>query len=525
MNLRKLIVLFLFISTVAAAQDRTAVVADPQKKDFTGVLGFLSSDWMEGREAGTKGSFLAADYIASRMVQSGLSPAGEKRTNLSMAGYFQDFEILSYRTGSASLSLISNIGNSRIEWTQGVDFEVEAGPINMEATAEVVFGGYGITSPGKEYDDYNGLEVNGAIVMMMDGYPGQRDTLSPARKIFAGESSHLASLESKIVLAMKKGVVAIILVKPDGFQPYRSGQVNRELLNHTINRSTEDPEYADCNHSLPGDSVSIPVFRVTKALAQKLLDGSNISLVEAEKLSASKLKSPAKPLKGIKVACKVEMKVEPMIVRNVLGMIPGKDTTRNIVIGAHYDHLGIRGNLIYNGSDDNASGVAGMLAIADAWVRAGVKPSCNLVFAAWTAEEKGLLGSTWFVRNFNFSKQSIDLNINFDMISRSDPADKEAKIISIGFLKGTENLKSMAREYNKRLVKPFELDIWETTGHGGSDYVPFAMRKIPVMSFFSGFHSDYHSPRDVYAKADLYKMQAILALVNQMITEIALSDK
>jgi len=323
---------------------------------------------------------------------------------------------------------------------------------------------------------------------------------------------------------MKKGVVAIILVKPEGFEPYRGGQLNRELIKNTVNYVKNDPEYIDSNHSLPGDSVPIPVFSISKELAQKLLEGSNINLAEAEKLAASNLKSLAKPLKGIKVSCRVEMKVEPLLVRNVLGMIPGKDTTQAIVIGAHYDHLGTRGNLTYNGSDDNASGVAGMLALADAWSRAGVKPRCNLIFAAWTAEEKGLLGSTWFVRNFNFSKQTIELNINFDMISRSDPSDNEAKIISIGILKGDESLKSMAKDCNSRLVKPFELDIWETTGPGGSDYVPFAMKKIPVMSFFSGFHDDYHSPRDIYAKADLDKMEAILKLVNKFIMGKVLSD-
>ena len=525
MNLRKLFVLFLiFSTTVVAAQDLPKAVSDPQKKDFTGILGILSSDWMEGREAGTKGSFMAADYIASQMIQSGLRPAGDKQLNHS-TGYFQDFEILSYRTDKASLSIISGIGNSKAAWTQGIDFTVEAGPRSMEAEAPVVFAGYGISAPGKGYDDYKNIEVNGTILMVMDGYPGQRDTLSPAGKVFAGESGHFNSIESKISLALKKGAIAIILVKPDGYQPYRSGQINRELLNSTVNYVKNDPEYIDCNHSLPGDTVFIPVFRVSKEMAQKLLEGSNINLAEAEKLAASDLKSLAKPLKGKKVACRIDVKVEPLLVRNVLGMIPGKDTTRAIVIGAHYDHLGMRGNLIYNGSDDNASGVAGMLAIADSWSNSGVKPDCNMVFAAWAAEEKGLLGSTWFVRNFNFSKQSIDLNINFDMISRSDPADKGAEIISIGLLKGTENLKSLAKDYNGKLVKPFDLDIWETTGHGGSDYAPFAMRKIPVMSFFSGFHDDYHSPRDIFMKADLDKMEAILKLVNQLITGIVLHDK
>lgn len=105
------------------------------------------------------------------------------------------------------------------------------------------------------------------------------------------------------------------------------------------------------------------------------------------------------------------------------------------------------------------------------------------------------------------------------MISRSSEDDTEGKVISIGLLKGTENLKMIANSQNRTLKNPFELDLWETSGGGGSDYAPFAFRKIPVMSFFSGYHNDYHTPRDVFSKTDPVKMEAILKLANRMILE------
>jgi Zn-dependent M28 family amino/carboxypeptidase len=105
------------------------------------------------------------------------------------------------------------------------------------------------------------------------------------------------------------------------------------------------------------------------------------------------------------------------------------------------------------------------------------------------------------------------------MISRSAEEDTESKVISIGLLKGTDKLKEIASSQNRTLKKPFELDLWETSGGGGSDYAPFAKGKIPVMSFFSGYHHDYHTPRDVYSKTDPVKMEAILKLANRIILE------
>ncbi|MBK7093526.1 MAG: M20/M25/M40 family metallo-hydrolase [Saprospiraceae bacterium] len=116
---------------------------------------------------------------------------------------------------------------------------------------------------------------------------------------------------------------------------------------------------------------------------------------------------------------------------NVIGILPGIDTSRSVVIGAHYDHLGIRGDSIFYGADDNASGVAGVLSLAEKWTESVIKPPVNLVFACWTAEEKGLIGSDYFAKN-KLKTDSILLYINMDMISRSAPEDTLQNILSIG---------------------------------------------------------------------------------------------
>jgi hypothetical protein len=206
--------------------------------------------------------------------------------------------------------------------------------------------------------------------------------------------------------------------------------------------------------------------------------------------------------------------------RNVIGIIPGNDTSRSIIIGAHYDHLGIRDGKIYNGADDNASGVSGLLALAKIWTGNSEKPPCNIIFASWTAEEKGEIGSQFFLQNLKKRPGNIVFSLNMDMISRSAPEDSTGRVISVGTLPQSENLRQIVTGANKKLKRPFELDLWDVTGHYGSDYAYFAERQIPVMTFFSGFNDDYHTPKDKFEKVDLQKMSDILELVNECIWQI-----
>jgi hypothetical protein len=498
------------------------------KSDFSGTLSFLASDWMEGREAGAKGGFMAADYIASMMENFGLMPYGNNKTskNICKPSFFQDFEVIPYKTEKASLSLISKTSSFKAEFKfiEGLDFEAKAGPNSVMAEAPLVFAGYGISAPDFGYDDYKKLVVKGCIVVVMKGFPGHADTTSAGWKKF-GKSYEDGdfSRTSKLKTAAKLGAVAIIEVNPDGsFKPSTHEIVNLSVVQSAMKaEKPTDPEYEDYSYILPADTSLpvIPCFKISSKVTNEIFKGTGINLADAEKKAANFLQTSSCPLKDKIAGLAISVKSESLLVRNVLGIIKGTDSSRSIVVGAHYDHLGIRDGRIYSGSDDNASGTAGMLAIAKYWANSNEKPACNIIFAAWTAEEKGLLGSSYFVQNTEINSKNISLYLNFDMISRSAPEDSAQLIVSVGTVKGSDSLKNLASRHNAKLAHPFNLDLWECSENGGSDYASFATKKIPVMTFFSGFHDDYHSPRDIFAKADLEKMTAILNLVNNCLLE------
>lgn len=322
------------------------------KSDLLKVISALSADSMEGREAGTKGSFLASEFIAGRMQMSGLEPYGD----------------ISSTTGLPERSV-----NNR-SWFQ--QFRIVR---------------------------------------------------------FENEKKHTLHSASK----------------------------------------SDEPEYTDGDYYLEGDTSA---------------NDNNT-------------------------------KVDTLNVRNLIGILWGKDTTRTIIIGAHYDHLGIRNGLIYHGADDNASGVSGMLALAHKWSSFREPPPYNLVFASWTSEEKGQLGSKYYTKHTGSIPGKILICFNLDMISRSSPEDTSCRQLSIGTLTAGKGLREIACAANSHLDKPFELDLWDVTGHTGSDYRYFSEAGIPVMTFFSGYNSDYHTPRDISSKTDLNKMNNILKLIDECITE------
>jgi hypothetical protein len=527
------ILVFLLSLTTLRAQTIAYPVPPPSINDFTGILSFLSSDWMEGREADARGGFMAADYIASMMKLSGLLPYGDASKSddpgspeARNRSYFQDFELIRCRVERSSLALIRNSpeGESALLFTPGTDFETDPVPFGREAVAAVVFTGYGIEAPGKGYNDYQGTEVKDRIVLIMEGYPGHSDTTSFAwKKLGRSFGEEFAELSAKLCVAEKHGAVAVILIRPDGeVKPYRHSIQNQDIVNSAMTSAKPaDPDYDDPEYYLPGDTglVDIPCFRLGADATRLLLSGTGIDLPGFEKKSAQSLSPASMVVQGKKLRLSVTVSREAVEVRNVLGMIPGSDTGRNIIVGSHYDNLGTRNGVIYNGADDNASGVSGMLALAKAWAGHPEKPACNIIFAAWTAEEKGLLGSGWFARHSAIIPDRLSLVINMDMISRSAPDDTAGRQLSIGTLPMNDDLKNSVKTINSNLKHPFTLDLWDVTGHTGSDYAPFVEKKIPVMTFFSGFHDDYHSSRDVASKTDPLKMEEILKIVNECIRE------
>lgn len=536
----KILIVFLIFSIPVLSQTvKKETVKELAIHDFSGTLSFLASDWMEGREAGAKGSFMAADYIASMMENFGLNPFGDLKSGKVFFDpknpgkmpmnriFFQDLKIIRYKPADASLSVVSrsNSSESQLSLTPEKDFRTLEVGKSQTGEANVVFAGYGLSMPQIGYDDYKNIDVKGKIVMVLAGFPGHKDNTSPAwSKMPKTDPWKISGLNLKIKTAMQHGAIAVVEVRTNKNPVYFSEKpLNDNLLHSAMNfDKPNDPDYQDDTYRLPSDTLlaPIPCFIFSSQTTLDFFSGTGIDLNDFELQATAKLTTQTQLVREKTLNYSVKVNAEPVLARNVIGMIPGIDTSKNIVIGAHYDHNGMRNGLIYNGSDDNASGVAGMLALAKYWSASNEKPAVNLIFAAWTAEEKGILGSSYFVESPSINKNTVLLNINFDMISRSAPEDTARRVLSIGTAKGSDDLKKVAETHNLSLETPFQLDLWEASETGGSDYVPFAAKHIPIMTFFSGFHDDYHSPRDISAKADLDKMLKVLKLANACLKEM-----
>jgi hypothetical protein len=532
-------VLFLLTSVSIYSQTHEEQIEGIKMSDFSPVLSFLSSDWMEGREAGAKGGFMAADYIASMMELYQLEPYGDKLPgsenkdfeNHSLKAnrsFFQDFEIIKYKVDNVSLSFISEDDNQHNSYNliQGVDFNFEPDPKGIDAEAPLVFAGYGISASDEGYNDYKSLDVRGKIVIILNGFPGHKDSLSVGCKKFGTKTKQdYSDLNTKVKTAEKRGAIALIEVAADGsYKPYSQNQSNLAIVQSSIHSDKPlESNYTDDFYYIPGDTsvITLPLFRLGPVATGILFESTGLDLKEIEQKAAEEMLTFSTLLKFKSAGISLTIKAESLKVRNVLGFIPGIDTSKCMIVGAHYDHLGIRGNTIYNGADDNASGVAGMLAIAKVWKESNVRPPCNLIFASWTAEEKGLFGSHYFVDNLPKKNQKVLLYINLDMVSRSSSQDTSCLELSIGLLKNSEELKQIAIKNNQLLLSPFNLDLWKASEDGGSDYAPFASYNIPIMTFFSGYQDDYHTPQDTFNKVDLSKMQSVLWLVNKCLMDVA----
>ena len=210
-------------------------------------------------------------------------------------------------------------------------------------------------------------------------------------------------------------------------------------------------------------------------------------------------------------------------VRNVVGVLEGKDTTNAIVIGGHYDHMGERDGWIFNGADDNASGTVGVMTIAKAMMATGKKPEKTIIFCAWTGEEKGLIGSRYFADNHY--DWNLLCNLNYDMISRNSPGEEQDKKISMTFTSTMPLLEEMTQKHNEEYNLNMDISFrGSEQPRGGSDHAPFAAKGIPIFYFMAGFPPEYHQPQDHTSLVKWDKMLNIIKLGYLNIFELANMD-
>ena len=436
---------------------------------------FLASETMLGRATGSPELEKAAAYIAKQFKSDGLQPLDGK-------SYLQAFPV----TTNAKLGTANRFEYSEGGKTTKLKFEDDFIPFNFSSRAKVsggvVFVGYGITAREYNYDDYAGVDVKNKLALILRHEPQEFDEKS----VFAGKvyTEH-SQFFSKVVNAKNHGARGVILIN--------------DRANH---RGESDQLEAFGKTAGPADG-GIPFVQIKAEVAERWISsaGKNLDDIAADIDKDLKPRSFALP-DTLQVEENVDVERLVKTVHNVAGYLPG-ETSEYIVIGAHYDHLGLGDQFsmapslagtVHPGADDNASGTAGVIELARRFA-AEPKQKRGILFLTFAGEELGLLGSSYYVNHPGLPLDKAVVMINMDMIGRV----REGKVYVGGGGTGTT-----LRPTLDQVVPKYKLnvDFSDTTGYGSSDHTSFTTKQVPVLFFFSGLHSDYHKPSDTWDKID-----------------------
>lgn len=542
---KKLLILFAVVLTFSLQAQEDVINRGLDAITYEAVQGqleFLASDWMRGRGTGDPGNFMAADYIASMFAVYGLQPGGdletiypsreERRAGVEprrVRTFFQNLELIEYYPGeNQEFSVISNYQGvgERINFVYKTDFFVNTSDVGMELSSPVVFVGYGMVDEENKYDDFKGVNVKDRVILRLAGFPGHMDPESDAyEKFHSDDPSFVSDLyRTKSNIAEEKGVAAIIEITREG-DPLPGWADNIPFrYNLPFYEGDEPLREIYTRMKLPGDEIGSwrSTISVTMRVANQLLKGTGVDLAVYEQEVMKSMKPESKILPGKTVQIKTTVHSRIVQERNVIGVLEGKNPDQVIVVGAHYDHLGELKGYIWNGSDDNASGTVGIMTLAKAFMATGVQPDYTIVFAAWTAEEKGLLGSHYFVDHPYVPVENIRFYLNYDMISRDAPTDTLKTKANLTYTEAYPELEEMTANHIRQFNLVLQPDFRSMeTPRGGSDYSSFAAKGIPILSFNAGFTSDYHQITDHASKANITKMTDIIKVGFLNVWEIA----
>jgi hypothetical protein len=442
--------------------------ADINSKTYLTEVTYLASPELKGRATGSPEIEKAADYLVGLYKSFGLKPPDGK-------SYEQAFPV--------TLGAHMGTGNS-LSWSSGdrmlVATETEEQPFSFSSSGTatrlaVVFAGYGITDKEKRYDDYDGIDVNGKFVLILRHEPNE-DPKNPH-----GLSSH-AALTEKAVNAKMHGAKGVFIVN----DIYNHGGEDKGLDKFAAVEGPTD--------------VGIFFVQLSAVYAERCLGMGRLREL------TDQINRDHKPhsfeIVGDHPSLTVNIKHDTATAHNVAAYLPGS-TSEYVVIGAHYDHLGMgdehslapsQMGTIHPGADDNASGTAGVVELAR-WFSKQPKPKRGILFMNFAGEELGLLGSEYYVNHPILPLADAVAMINMDMIGRI----REGKIYLAGSGTGSSFPKLLD---DVKAPAPLQVDLNEKAGYGASDHTSFTTKGVPVLFFFSGLHADYHKPSDTADKID-----------------------
>ena len=477
--------------------------------DLHADLEFLAAPEFEGRLSLQRSSELAARWVAAEFQRAGLKPLVPGNS------YLQPVPMLEYRVDRAS----SGLTITRNGQTHRYSFPDAYGnfPADVDLNAPIIFAGFGISAPELNYDDYAGIDVRGKIVLIFDHEPQENDAASP----FNGKgNTRYAGPYVKTLTAQQHGAIAVLIVA----EPNRKHPSNQERQAR-IRGQNERSRMA--TQALADSELRIPSYTISDQIADDLLQGQ-------AKQSQASIDGNLKPVSrdtGASARLQIVLSERRRATTwNVLGLIEGSDPALRgdtIVFSGHYDHDGIAASGgIFHGADDNGSGTVGVIELARAFAANPIKPRRSLLFAVFAAEERGLLGSYYYVSHPLRSLDTTRAVINFDMIGRNEtPSDQTKGLIEIDADTSNElNLvganyspqyKAMVERANNMVGLRLSYKWDEEPALNvffRSDHYPFALHGIPAMWWFTGFHPDYHQTTDTADKINYSKMEKILKL-------------
>jgi hypothetical protein len=498
-----------------------------------GQLEFLSSDWMEGRATGEKGSYLAADYVASMFKVFGAAPAGDagsfggrmqRMTPPSGSGgqriippksYFQNFTLVEVQpSGGSALSIKK--GTQEYAFDEGVDFLVSRATMDIKFDAPLVFVGYGLVDKANGIDDFAGVDVKGKVIVRLTGFPGYNDNTSPMYKKLIGDNmrAQFEMSRKKSESVSKLGVLGIIDLTINNDITKRWGVYK---FNNIMAPAESGPRTNWSSMRLDGKEISAsPVtITITERVSNLIIKEGGLDIARYEKdAAAGTLKFKPVLIPGMIASLAVNVNSKRVNARNVIAYIEGENPNEYVAVGAHMDHMGMDNGKIWNGADDNASGTVGVMTLAKAFAASGAKPKRSIVFCAWTGEEKGLYGSEYYTMYPSVGKISdYKFYMNFDMIARDAANDTAKNMAGITYTKAYPRLEEITKSNAEQYKLNLKLNIRsQEAPTGGSDYTAFTENKIPVIAWMAAMHPDYHQPSDEVSLVNWNKMLDIIKL-------------
>lgn len=467
----------LVTTAFALKNDLQAALESITAREIRAHLSFLAHDLLEGRGPGTRGDRLAAHYIATQFARLRLEPV--------RGSYFQPVPVVGVTVDPERVELVFKRDGVPLAARFGMDAVIWPGVPDtaVSVSGDVVFVGYGVTAPEYDWDDFKDVDVAGKVLLVLVGEPpappGEPDLFDGRALTYYGRWTY------KFEEAQRRGASGVLLIHSPDAAGYGWSVVLTSWMGEQL--------------SLPREAGSPPPLAVegwvSRDLARRLL---RLAGHDLNSLTARAARRDFRPVEvGLGVRASMPARVRHFETANVVGLVPGHSPSHKhevVIYTAHYDHLGIgpavNGDSIYNGAYDNASGVAAMLEIAEAFTRLDPGPDRSVLFIATTAEESGLLGSTHYTRYPLFPLDRTVAVINIDGANlwgeTSDVTALGAEKSGLGRI-----LEARAREMGMRLVPD------RAPEHGFDfrlDHYPFAAAGVPAITLEHGIEFRGRTP-------------------------------